>query len=255
MWKIMKLTTVLMLTACMTVSAATFGQTVDFSIRKASLEHFFKLVERQTGYSFLYSKEDIQQLEVADLELNKTELAVALRKAFAGQPLTYSILDNVVIVKRKENFAPSATMEALKPAYIDISGTIIDKDGTPLPGASVLVKGTKRSAVSDAEGRFVINAEPGEVLIIRYLGYSDREVKVGPEKVISIQLELLLPACKAFLLLALVMLLCRRSAPQDRLLPLPPKISKARCKQTLWIAWKVWRLALRTTGASLRSVA
>lgn len=189
MWKIMKLTTVLLLTACMTVSAATYGQTVDFSIKKASLEHFFKLVERQTGYSFLYSREDIQQLEVTDLDLNKVELSAALRKAFNGQPVTYTIVDKVVIVKRKQNFAPSATMEILKPAAIDLSGTITDTEGTPLPGASIQVKGTKRTAVSDVDGRFVIAAAAGDVLVVRYVGFSEKEVKVGPETTLAIKLE------------------------------------------------------------------
>ncbi|MGE7773800.1 SusC/RagA family TonB-linked outer membrane protein [Chitinophaga sp. NPDC101104] len=187
----MKLTTLFMLTACITVSAGTFGQTVDFSIRKSSLEHFFKMVEHQTGYSFLYSKEDIQSLEVTDLEVFKTDLNTALRKAFSGQPLTYTVLDNVVIVKRKANFAPSATMEILTPAAIDISGTVTDMDGTPLPGASILVKGTKKSAVSDVEGRFTVSASAGDVLVVRYVGYSEKEVKVGPETTLNVKLELL----------------------------------------------------------------
>ncbi|WP_423736618.1 SusC/RagA family TonB-linked outer membrane protein [Chitinophaga caseinilytica] len=185
----MKLTTVFMLTACITVSAGTFGQTVNFSIRKSSLEHFFKLVERQTGFSFLYSKEDIQSLEVSDLEVFKTDLNTALRKAFSGQPLTYTVLDNVVIVKRKANFAPSATMEILTPAAIDISGTVTDMDGTPLPGASIQVKGTKRTAVSDADGRFVISAASGDVLVVRYVGFSEKEMKVGPETALTIKLD------------------------------------------------------------------
>ncbi|WP_164714126.1 SusC/RagA family TonB-linked outer membrane protein [Chitinophaga rhizosphaerae] len=185
----MKLTTLFMLTACITVSAGTFGQTVDFSIRKSSLEHFFKLVERQTGYSFLYSKEDIQTLEVSDLNVFKTDLNTALRKAFSSQPLTYTVLDKVVIVKRKANFAPSATMEVLAPAAIDISGTVTDMDGTPLPGASIQVKGTRRTAVSDVDGRFVISAAAGDVLVIRYVGFSEKEMKVGPETVLTIKLD------------------------------------------------------------------
>lgn len=192
MWKIMKLTTVFMLMACMTVSAGSYGQNVTLSLKKAPLDKLFRLIEQQTGYSFLYSQEDLHQLEAINLELNGADMPSALRAAFRDQPLTYSIVDKVVIVKRKPvNYAPSATMEVLKPVKVEISGTITDTDGTPLPGASILIKGTQRSAISDVAGKFVISADAGDVLVIRYVGYSDKEVKVGPETVLTIKLELL----------------------------------------------------------------
>ncbi len=192
MWKIMKLTSVFMLMACMSVSAGTYGQNVTLSLKKAPLDKLFRLIEQQTGYSFLYSQEDLHQLEAINLDLNGADMPTVLRAAFRDQPLTYSIVDKVVIIKRKPaNYAPSATMEALKPVKVEISGTITDTEGTPLPGASILIKGTQRSAISDVAGKFVISADAGDVLVIRYVGYSDKEVKVGPETVLTIKLELL----------------------------------------------------------------
>ncbi|WP_298710105.1 SusC/RagA family TonB-linked outer membrane protein [Chitinophaga sp.] len=186
----MKLTAVFMLTACITVSAGTYGQSVSLSVKKVSLGRLFNMLEKQTGYSFLYSREDVHQLEAVDLQLNGADMATALRAAFRDQPLTYSIVDKVVIVKRKPvTYAPPATMEALKPVVLEIGGTITDNEGTPLPGASIQIKGTKRTAVSDAVGKFVISADAGDVLVIRYVGFSEKEVKVGPETTLTIKLE------------------------------------------------------------------
>jgi TonB-dependent starch-binding outer membrane protein SusC len=63
-----------------------------------------------------------------------------------------------------------------------ITGKVLSKNsGTPLAGASVRVKGTDQGTVTDAQGRFVINAERGKVLVISYLGEETQELKVGTD--------------------------------------------------------------------------
>ena len=56
-----------------------------------------------------------------------------------------------------------------------VKGHVVDSDG-PLIGATVLVKGTKSSAVTDANGNFTVTAKPGATIIISYVGYNTLEV-------------------------------------------------------------------------------
>ena len=56
-----------------------------------------------------------------------------------------------------------------------VKGHVVDSDG-PLIGATVLVKGTKNSAVTDANGNFTVTAKPGATIIISYVGYNTLEV-------------------------------------------------------------------------------
>ncbi|WP_443938242.1 SusC/RagA family TonB-linked outer membrane protein [Pedobacter sp. MW01-1-1] len=72
---------------------------------------------------------------------------------------------------------------------IDFKGTIVDKDNAPLPGASIKVKGTTKSTMSDINGKFTINANVGDILIISYTGYQPKEIIVGNSNNISIHLE------------------------------------------------------------------
>jgi TonB-linked SusC/RagA family outer membrane protein len=61
-----------------------------------------------------------------------------------------------------------------------VSGTIIgQRTSEPIPGATVAVKGANRTAVTDAAGKFTINASTGEVLVITSVGFTQQEVKVG----------------------------------------------------------------------------
>jgi TonB-linked SusC/RagA family outer membrane protein len=70
-----------------------------------------------------------------------------------------------------------------------VEGTIIGTDGTPLPGANVLVKGTTRGVQTDANGKFVLQAASTDVLLITYIGYKNVEVPVGNQTTINATLE------------------------------------------------------------------
>lgn len=69
-----------------------------------------------------------------------------------------------------------------------ITGKVSDKDGG-LPLANIVVKGTKRSAQTDMDGKYAIKASVGEELVFSYLGMSDTSVKVGALKVINVTLK------------------------------------------------------------------
>ncbi|AZI25671.1 TonB-dependent receptor [Pedobacter sp. G11] len=88
------------------------------------------------------------------------------------------------------NTSPMATKESKRPAAdIVIRGIIKDETGTPIPGASVKVKGSLVVAATDVNGAFSISV-PSEssVLIVSYVGYEAKEVTVGNQKNLNIQL-------------------------------------------------------------------
>lgn len=69
-----------------------------------------------------------------------------------------------------------------------INGTITDGSNQPLPGASVLIKGTTVGAQSDFDGNYSINAKTGDVLVFSYVGFKTQEATVGSETVINVSL-------------------------------------------------------------------
>ncbi len=70
-----------------------------------------------------------------------------------------------------------------------ISGTVTDETGAPLPGATVLVKGTTNGTVTDLDGKFVLDVDADAVLQISYLGYAQQEVSVNGRSTIAVQLD------------------------------------------------------------------
>ncbi len=70
-----------------------------------------------------------------------------------------------------------------------ISGTVSDDSGLPLPGATVLVKGTTTGVSTDFDGKYSIKANQGATLVISFVGYTTREVKVGASNSINIKMS------------------------------------------------------------------
>jgi TonB-linked SusC/RagA family outer membrane protein len=70
-----------------------------------------------------------------------------------------------------------------------VSGTVRDNKGQPLPGVNVLVKGTTTGTATDIDGNFALNATSSDVLIVKFLGYVSQEVTVGTNSTLAITLK------------------------------------------------------------------
>lgn len=70
-----------------------------------------------------------------------------------------------------------------------ISGTVVDQDNTPIPGATVIVVGTNTGTVTDIDGKFNVDASPGQVIRISFIGFESAEVTVGNQTEINVSLN------------------------------------------------------------------
>ncbi len=69
-----------------------------------------------------------------------------------------------------------------------VSGVVSDNQKQPLPGVSVLIKGTTRGTSTDTDGRFVLTASPGEVLMFSFVGTATQEIKVADQRTFTVTL-------------------------------------------------------------------
>ena len=70
-----------------------------------------------------------------------------------------------------------------------LSGSVTDNQGLPLPGATIIVKGTNKGTTSDFDGNFSLQTNEDDVLVISFVGFANQEVQVGQQENISISLE------------------------------------------------------------------
>lgn len=185
----MKLITVLLFLGFMEVHAATSAQTLTISQRNTSLEKVFTEIKKQTGYLFLYNHEWIKLSKNVDINVKNAPLDDALNLCFANQPLTYSIVDKTIVVQLKKK--PLAQLVVpVAPVAIDVRGSVKDNKGEPLPGVTVMIKGTSLGIQTDINGAFRLTVPNAEaVLVFKIIGFKTKEVNVGSQQIINITLE------------------------------------------------------------------
>lgn len=70
-----------------------------------------------------------------------------------------------------------------------VSGQVVSNEGMPLPGVSIVKKGTTTGTVTDSDGRFSISASANDILVFSFIGFQQQEMPVGDKSVIDLQME------------------------------------------------------------------
>ena len=89
----------------------------------------------------------------------------------------------------KKTFLIFIMLIASTVAFAQTAGTVSDEQNNPLPGASVVIKGTTTGATADFDGAFSIDANVGEVLIVSFIGYETQEITVGNDAIAVVMQE------------------------------------------------------------------
>src|SRR5690606_27114406 len=94
---------------------------------------------------------------------------------FRDQPLDYEIKNKTIFIKRKINvhtpvLSPTPPPVKMEAPPLEVTGVVLDAEGAgPLQGATVTVQGTRNTVMTAADGRFSINAEPDQVLVVSFI--------------------------------------------------------------------------------------
>jgi TonB-linked SusC/RagA family outer membrane protein len=187
--------------AALTVSTNSFSQQVTLTAKELPLKSMFTVIEDQTGFVFFYNKQLLANTKPVTISAQNKPLGDFLQAAFKDQPLHFRIEGKTIILSRKEPVKlslPGMPPEDNLPAdsLRTISGVVTSDAGEPIPGASVLVKGSFRGLTTDSKGAFSIKAALGQILIISAVGYEQSEVRVKASDRINVKMVLAVTAMK-----------------------------------------------------------
>ena len=104
------------------------------------------------------------------------DLSIVLKICIYGIIILCCSSSHIVLADRNEQ--PKGNL-AEPSEQINISGRVLDETGQPLPGATVLEKGTDNGTITDSDGRFTLSAAEDATLLISFVGYLQKEVKVN----------------------------------------------------------------------------
>jgi TonB-linked SusC/RagA family outer membrane protein len=145
-----------------------------------SLEKVLDAIENQSEFFFLYNEKLIDVQRKVTIRVKDTGVDEVLNQLFAGTDIQYSIVDRKIVL------APEDIASAVQQQR-GVSGTVTDRSNAPLPGVTVVVKGTTTGTITDNTGNYSLsNVTPNATLVFSFIGMRTQEVATANQSSINI---------------------------------------------------------------------
>lgn len=183
----MKLTIILLLLCMMQISASVYSQSTkfNFEVKNEDVIKVLKKIEETSNYRFFYISEHVDVNRKVSIEVNNETIKKILEELFEGHDVNYEFVDNYLISLSPKKFKTSE--KKILQQQITVSGTVTDPSGSPLPGVTVIVKGTTQGTVTNADGEYSLSNIPEDAALqFSFVGMKTQEVEVGSQTTIDI---------------------------------------------------------------------
>ena len=186
----MKLTILLMILGLMQVSATAYSQATKFNFRAENKQivEVLKEIEESSDFRFFYIREQVDVVRRVSVRANGATVEQILDELFAGQGISYKVMDdNLVLLSPDENIKKMESVVSQQQK--SVSGQVTDVQNRPLPGVTVVVKGTTQGTVTKADGSYSISNIPeNATLQFSFIGMKSQEIVVGAQTNLSIKM-------------------------------------------------------------------
>ncbi len=196
--RVMKITCLFLMIALVQVSASpTYSQSakLTFALKNVALSDVFEEIENNSEFHFFYNSNEIDLSRKVTINASESKIDEILSSVFTGSDLSYEIFDRYIIIKANEvensfNNSISQQQNSVSQQQNTVSGIVKDKSGQPLPGVTVVIKGTTSGTSTDRNGAYSISVPNNQaVLQFSSIGFKQQEITVGAQTTIDIVLE------------------------------------------------------------------
>lgn len=162
---------------------------VSMHIQNATIEDAFKQLEAATGFNFVYTNKEIKDVPKVAVQVN-TNVFDALVALSSQTRLEFKQINENIIVRKRAVYVPETAVTIEEAAEITVTGVVVDESGLPLPGVSVIEKGTSNGVVTDLDGKFSLSVASEEsVLVLSFIGMTTLEAPVGNQKTFNLTMS------------------------------------------------------------------
>ena len=184
----MKLSAIMLFVfASMAFAAKGYSQSVrvTLNVNNSSLQKVLDEIEKQSEFHFFYNNKQVDISRNVTIKSNQKEISQVLNQLFAGTNIGYKILENSIILSPKQILETTAAQQQTTKK---IKGLVTDETGSPVIGANIKEKETGNGTITDINGNFSLSVGTKSTIIISYIGYITKEVPVGNNTSLTVQL-------------------------------------------------------------------
>lgn len=165
-------------------AADTFAQKTSISIyaTNQTVGAILEQIKAKTGYDFFYNNNHVDLNRRVSVSTANGNVFEVLETVFAGTNVTYSVMDKKIVLSTES--VKSAQQQAKQ-----VKGKVVDANGEPIIGATVLEKGTTNGTVTDFDGNFTLSVANNAQLEISYVGYQTMVLKAKSGQAVAITLK------------------------------------------------------------------
>lgn len=161
------------------------GIKVDLNLKNATIVEFISALQKQTGNDALFNLELTSQLKalknITVVQSNATVESV-LKSVLPSIGLTYGSKDKAIIISK-------APTDSSQDKNLNVFGSVVDEKGKPIIGASVIIEGSTKGAITDSKGYFVLSVKPNQNLVFSFVGMKPQTITVK-EDMINVVIKL-----------------------------------------------------------------
>ncbi|MEZ4969679.1 MAG: SusC/RagA family TonB-linked outer membrane protein [Flavobacteriaceae bacterium] len=194
----MKLTTLLLIVSFLEIHANSYSQTTKLTLKadNFTIAQIFEEIEEISEFRFLYESNQINLDRKITINLKNKRISEVLALLFDGANVDYKVRNRQVILTKRElagqivELSDKLKVKDLEVLQQQVSGVVTDINGEPLPGASIVEKGTTNGTQSDFDGNFYLDVSSSDaILVVSYVGFATKEVNVSGQEKLSVLLE------------------------------------------------------------------
>ncbi|MFA6702703.1 MAG: TonB-dependent receptor [Dysgonamonadaceae bacterium] len=173
------------------MSASVWSQTTKMNVKfkNSTLQELFLEIEKSSNYRFFYNNDEVDVNQLISVDTEGKTVGKILEFAFKDLPYSFKELDNNLILIERNGAIPNpigTTMQQQK----NISGKVTDSSGFPLPGVSIVIKGTTKGIVSDSNGNYSLSNIPKNcILQFSFIGMKKQDIDIGNQTTINVILK------------------------------------------------------------------
>ncbi|SHF20754.1 TonB-linked outer membrane protein, SusC/RagA family [Mariniphaga anaerophila] len=185
-WKIMRLSA-FFLFLCLSHAWATSGYSqstkLTLKMNGSKVIDVLNEIENQSEFYFLFNQKLLDVERQVDINVREKPIEIILEKLFSGTSVNYHVYDRQIVLT-------TFNEERLSDQAKAVSGKVTDPRNLPLPGVTVVIKGTTQGTITDADGEYTLaNVPDGATLVFSFVGMKAQEVVVGNKTSINISME------------------------------------------------------------------
>ncbi len=175
-----------------------YSQKISISLDKVTLQMAIKEIEKKSKYHFFYNNSLIDISKKVSFKANKQKVSKILNGLFSKTNVDFRIYKNqIVLFPKSVNTSEQVfknVLDYIEEKSIDqpqedaikknrllqnyIKGYVTGENNFPLPGVNVLVKGTQKGGLTNFDGNYEVEANPGDILVFSYIGFVTKEIVV-----------------------------------------------------------------------------